>query len=129
MGEEKKPEEHKSEEIKSSTGLDSNIAGLLSYVLGWITGLIFFLLEEKDEFVRFHAMQSIIVFGAITVVEIVLGLFRLIPYVGVLFLVLQSLVGLIAFVLWVVLMVKAYQGARYKLPWAGELAEKYLPKK
>ena len=48
-------------EKKSSTGLESNIAGLLSYLVGWITGLIFFLIEQEDEFVRFHAMQSIIV--------------------------------------------------------------------
>ena len=56
MSEEKKPEEIKRDKTKSSTGLESNIAGLLSYVLGWITGLIFFLLEEKDEYVRYHAM-------------------------------------------------------------------------
>lgn len=118
-----------SEESKSSTGLESNIAGLLSYVLGWITGLIFFLLEEKDEYVRYHAMQSIIVFGAVTVVEVVLEIFQLIPYVDVVFLALQALVGLFAFVLWVVLMVKAYQGVRYKLPWAGELAERYSARK
>jgi uncharacterized membrane protein len=105
MSEEKKPEEG-----KSSIGLDSNIAGLLSYVLGWITGLIFFLLEEKDEYVRYHAMQSIIVFGAVTVVEVVLGFFRLIPYIEVLFTALQALVGVSAFVLWIVLMVKAYLG-------------------
>jgi uncharacterized membrane protein len=129
MSEEKKPEEIKRDETKSSTGLESNLAGLLSYVLGWITGLIFFLLEEKDEYVRYHAMQSIIVFGAVTVVEIVLGFFRLIPYIEVLFVALQGLVGLFAFVIWVVLMVKAYQGVRYKLPWAGELAEKYSVKK
>ena len=118
-----------SEEKKSSTGLESNIAGLLSYVLGWITGLIFFLIEAKDEFVRFHAMQSIIVFGAITVVEIVLGILLLIPVIGTLFTVLSSLVGLFAFVLWILLMVKAYQGERYKLPWAGELAERYSAKR
>jgi uncharacterized membrane protein len=129
MSEEKKPEERKSEEGKSSTGLDSNIAGLLSYVLGWITGLIFFLLEEKDGYVRYHAMQSIIIFGAVTVVEVALGFFRLIPYIDVLFMVLQALVGILAFVLWVVLMVKAYQGVRYKLPWAGELAERYSAKR
>ena len=129
MSEEKKPEEIKKDETKSSTGLESNVAGLLSYVLGWITGLILFLLEEKDEYVRYHAMQSIIVFGAVTVVEIVLGFFRLIPYVDVVFVALQGLVGLFGFVLWVVLMVKAYQGVRYKLPWAGELAEKYSKKR
>ena len=119
-----------SEEKKSSTGLESNIGGLLSYVLGWITGLVFILIEEKDEFVRFHAMQSIIFFGAMTVVWIVLGFLQWIPGpVGVLFTVLSALAGLFAFVVWIVLMVKAYQGQRYKLPVAGDMAEKYYPKR
>jgi uncharacterized membrane protein len=119
-----------SEEKKSSTGLDSNIGGLLSYVLGWITGLVFFLIEEKDEFVRFHAMQSIIFFGAVTAVQIVLGFLQWIPGpAGVLFTVLMSLLGLFAFVMWIVLMVKAYQGQRYKLPVVGNQAEKYSPKR
>lgn len=115
-----------SEEKKSSTGLDSNIGGLLSYVLGWITGLIFFLIEEKDEFVRFHAMQSIIVFGAITVLSIVLGIFFTVPYIGP---VLGAFFWIATVVLWIILMVKAYKGERYKLPIAGNLAEKYSAKR
>jgi uncharacterized membrane protein len=98
-------------------------------VLGWITGLVFFLIEEKDEFIRFHATQSIIFFGAITVVMIVFGFLQMIPFIGILFTVLLSLVGLFAVVLWIVLMVKAYQGERYKLRWVGELAERYSPKR
>ncbi len=115
-----------SEEKTSSTGLDSNIGGLLSYVLGWITGLIFFLIEEKDEFVRFHATQSLIVFGAITVLSIVLGLLFMVPYIGP---VLGSFFWIATVVLWIILMVKAYQGERYKLPIAGNLAEKYSAKR
>jgi len=115
-----------SEEKTSSTGLDSNIGGLLSYVLGWITGLIFFLIEEKDEFVRFHAMQSLIVFGAITVVSIVLGILFMIPFLGP---VLGAFFWIATVVLWIILMVKAYQGERYKLPIAGNLAEKYSAKR
>jgi len=115
-----------SEEKTSSTGLDSNIGGLLSYVLGWITGLIFFLIEEKDEFVRFHAMQSLIVFGAITVLSIVLGLLFMVPYIGP---VLGSFFWIATVVLWIILMVKAYKGERYKLPVAGNLAEKYSAKR
>jgi len=115
-----------SEEKKSSTGLDSNVGGLLSYVLGWITGLIFFLLEEKDEYVRFHAMQSIIVFGAITVVSIVIGILFLVPFLGN---VLGGFLWVASVVLWIVLMVKAYQGERFKLPIAGDLAEKYSGKR
>jgi len=101
---------------KTSTGLDENVAGLLCYVLGWISGTIFILIETENKFVRFHAMQSIIVFGILTVAGIILGF---VPYIG-------WLVPAVSFILWVVLMVKAYQGAKYKLPWAGNLAEKLV---
>ena len=112
--EEKKEEDSEPRE-NSSTGLDSNIGGLLSYVLGWITGLIFFLVEEKDEFVRFHAMQSIIVFGAISIAGIVLSWVPVLPI----------LIWILGVVLWIVLMVKAYQGAMFKLPISGNLALKW----
>jgi uncharacterized membrane protein len=112
----------------SGTKLESNIAGLLCYVVGWITGLIFFLIEEKDEFVRFHAVQSMIVFGAWTVVQIVLTgtLYSISHTGGEIF---SSLWSVLAIVLWIVLMIKAYQGKRFKLPVSGELAEKYSKSK
>jgi uncharacterized membrane protein len=103
---------------KGSTGLDDNVAGLLSYLFGWITGLIFFLIEKDSKFVRFHAVQSIVVFGTITVAGIVL---RLIPFIGWF---LQIALSIIALILWIILMVKAYQGEKYKLPWAGDIADK-----
>jgi len=105
---------------KTSTGLEENIAGLLCYVLGWISGLVMLLVEKENSFVRFHAWQSIIVFGAVTIVTTVLGVLPVIGWV------LSSLLGVLAFVLWIILMVKAFQGDRYKLPWAGDLAEKWL---
>lgn len=105
---------------KTSTGLEENVAGLLCYVLFWVSGLIFLLLEPGNRFVRFHALQSIIVFGIINIVLIVFGW---IPVVSV---IVGSFVGLLAFVLWIVLMVKAYQGELYKLPVAGDMAEKWL---
>jgi uncharacterized membrane protein len=103
---------------KTSTGLKPNVAGLLCYVLGWITGLVFLLIETENKFVRFHAIQSICVFGVITVADIVLGY---IPFLGV---IITSIISLIGLVLWIVLMVKAYQGAKFKLPWTGDFAEK-----
>ena len=104
---------------KTSMGLEQNIAGLLSYVLGWITGLVFFLLEKENKFVRFHAMQSIIVFGGLTVISIVIGV---IPLLGWL---VSSLLSILALVLWILLMIKAYQNVWFKLPLVGDLAEKY----
>jgi len=105
---------------KTSMGLEPNVAGLLCYVLGWVTGIIFFILEKENKFVRFHAMQSIVVFGAITVASIVLSF---IPFIGWILGWLLSVLGLI---LWIILMIKAYQGQRFKLPWAGNFAEKQI---
>ena len=106
------------ESPKTSTGLEQNIAGLLCYVLGWVTGIIFLILEPKNKFVRFHAVQSIVVFGVYTIASAVLGW---IPFIGW---IIAWILGVIAFILWVILMVKAYQGQMYKLPIAGEFAEK-----
>jgi len=103
---------------KTSMELDENVAGLLCYVLGWISGLVFFLIEKKNKFVRFHALQSIIVFGVLSLASIIIGW---IPVIG---LVINSLIWVLAIVLWILLMIKAYQGEKFKLPWAGELAEK-----
>jgi len=104
---------------KTSMGLEQNVAGLLCYVVGWITGLIFFLVEKDNKFVRFHAMQSIIVFGGLTVIGIILGMIPILGWV------VGALLWLLAVVLWILLMVKAYQNTWYKLPWVGDLAEKY----
>ncbi|OIO38057.1 MAG: hypothetical protein AUJ72_03240 [Candidatus Omnitrophica bacterium CG1_02_46_14] len=103
---------------KTSTGIQPNVAALLCYVLGWITGLIFFLIEKENKFVRFHAFQSIVVFGAFTVLSIVL---MIIPVIGWALLPILYVAELI---LWIVLMVKGYQGEKFKLPVAGDMAEK-----
>ena len=104
---------------ETSTGLQENVAGLLCYVLGWITGIVFLILEPNNKFVRFHAFQSIIVFGAITVASMILSW---IPFIGWIF---GTIIGITAFILWIVLMVQAAQGLLFKLPWSGDLAEKW----
>ena len=109
----------------TATGLRENVAGVLCYVLGWITGIVFLLLEPENRFVRFHAFQSIAVFGALSVVGLVLSILQLIPFIGILFWVLGLLVGVLAFVLWIVLMVTASQGRKYKIILAGDYAERW----
>ncbi len=101
----------------AKTGLPKNTAAALSYVLGWITGLIF-LFIEKDPFVRFHAAQSIIIFGILTILGFV-------PIIGW---VIAPLLGIVGFVLWLVLIYKAYQGEEFKIPWVSDLAKKLLGK-
>jgi uncharacterized membrane protein len=114
-------------------GMAENVAGLLCYSLGWITGLIFFLIDKRP-FVRFHAAQSMVVFGGLQIILFVLGrIFIASIYTGGLagFTMgsgLISLLDLLAFVLWIVLMIKAYQGQRFKLPVAGDLAENFAGK-
>jgi uncharacterized membrane protein len=109
------------DEIKTtSTGLNQNVAGLLCYLIGWITGLIFFLIEKENRFVRFHAMQSMITFGGLTILFMVIAY---IPFIGWMLL---PFLGLLQLVLWILLMVKAYQGEQFKLPVIGDLAEKNI---
>ncbi len=103
---------------KTSTGTQPNVAALLCYLVGWITGLIFYLIEKDNKYVRFHAFQSIVVFGALSALSFVL---MFVPVVGWSLIPLVSVVELIA---WIVLMVKAYQGEQFKLPIAGDMAEK-----
>jgi len=104
---------------KTATELDENIAGLLCYVLGWISGIVFIILEPKNKFVRFHAIQSIIVFGAISIAS---GILSWIPFIGAF---LGWALGVLAIILWIVLMVKAYQGKKYRLPVSGDMAAKW----
>lgn len=103
---------------KTSTGLDENVAGLLCYVLGFITGVVFLLVEQENKFVRFHAFQSIFISLILFVVNTVLAF---IPFIGW---ILQPIVGLLALVLWLLLIFKAYSGEKFKLPFLGDLAEK-----
>ena len=110
---------------EASTGNDK-LMGALAYLLGPVTGIILIVVEKKSDYVRFHAMQSTVVFGAILLLQIVLGI---IPVLGWLIaLIISPLVALGSFVLWLVLMYKAYSGERFKLPYFGEIAEKQLAK-
>ncbi len=107
---------------KTSTGIQQNTAGLLCYLGWWITGIIFFVIEKENKVVRFHAVQSIIVFGLISVVLIVLSpIGAFVPFFGVII----YIIDIFAFILWIVMMVMTVQGKMTKLPWAGKLAEKY----
>jgi uncharacterized membrane protein len=104
---------------KTASGLDANVAAALSYALGWLTGLVFYLTEPANTFVRFHAMQSIVVFGVLSAVCVLLQIIPLLGLLVVIFLVIP-----ISAVLWLLLMFKAYTGERFKLPIAGEIAER-----
>jgi uncharacterized membrane protein len=107
-------------------GLQENVAGLLCYVLGFITGIIFLLIDKRP-FVKFHAAQSIVVFGGLFILRLGLGFMGgmmgggLVGW-GVLGMI-GLVISLITLVLWILLMVKAYQHEMFKVPIAAPIAE------
>jgi len=107
---------------ETSIGLSNNTAGLLCYVLGWISGIVFLVIEKKSKFVKFHAFQSIMTFGVLTVASLVLSW---IPVIG---LVLSWIIGILGLVLWIILMIQAGTGKLWKVPWAGNWAERQVSK-
>ncbi len=106
---------------KTTTGITPAMSGLLCYLGGFVTGIIFYLVEKENKFVRFHAVQSMVVFGGIFIINLVLGFMLPSMLSGPI----SLLLGLLGFILWIALMVKAYQGEKFKLPVAGEVAEKH----
>ena len=114
-------------------GLAENVAGLLCYVLGWVTGLIFYFIDKRP-YVRFHAAQSIVVFGGLHIISIVLGMFFGISLMAggltgfSMGYAVYAIVNLVGLVLWILLMIKAYQGERFRVPVAADIAEKLFGK-
>lgn len=117
----------------ATSGLSENAAATLSYSLGWFTGIIFFLIDQRP-YVRFHAAQSVVTFGGLHLIRIVIGLAFGVGWgfgmwgwgggwglFGIGALLLWAL-GIIGFVLWIVCMIKAYQGQWWKVPVAGDIA-------
>ena len=126
---------------KSSTGLDENIAALIAYVFGWVSGLVFFLIEKDSKLVRFHAMQSILFCVLVAVLGIALWvvtfLFFLVgamlpDIMGSLLALLGTFIWLIfsvaLLIAWILCLVRAYQGQFFKLPVIGNMAEKIVNK-
>lgn len=103
-----------------ASGLKKTTAGALAYVLGPVTGIIF-LLIDKDPFVRFHAMQSTVVFIVLFVLQWVFG-------ITVILFPLAAIVGLISFILWLVLIYKAWQGQEWEVPVLGKVTRNLLKK-
>jgi uncharacterized membrane protein len=109
-------------------GLTDNVAGLLCYIAGFITGIVFLAIApyNQNKFIRFHAFQSIffsVAWFAFWVVQGILGM--ILP--GMLFFIitlLSLLIWLGGMVIWILLMVKAYQGQKWHLPIIGPIAEK-----
>jgi uncharacterized membrane protein len=114
----------------TSIGIRARTAGWLSYLFGWVTGLIFFLLEKENRFVRFHAMQSMLFFGGISILEGIIRFFEMQSNYTIMHLygvgLFSSVLGLVSLIMWIVLMVRASKGIYYKLPFIGDFADKLI---
>ncbi|NMB57321.1 DUF4870 domain-containing protein [Candidatus Beckwithbacteria bacterium] len=108
--------EDKKSKNNTATGLDQNIENVLCYVGGWLTGLIFLLLAKENKRTKFHAMQSLVIFGGISVLSFI-------PVIGWF---LSWILWIVAFVLWLVLIIKAYQGEDWEVPVVGEFVKKQI---
>ena len=104
------------EKQKSSTGLEENVAGFLCYLFGFVTGIVFLVVEKESRFVKFHAKQSTVTFLCLFVLIL---LFGAVPFIG-------ALIFTFSLILWLVLMIKALQGKRYLLPIVGKIVEDKL---
>jgi uncharacterized membrane protein len=107
---------------KTSSGLEENLAGALCYVFGFITGIIFLVIEKENKFVRYHAMHSIMISIVYFALSIVLGMIPILGWV------LGLLLMPVAFVVWVMCLYKAYQGKWFELPWIGKFAREQVEK-
>jgi uncharacterized membrane protein len=102
---------------KTSTGFDANVAAALSYLVGFVTGIIFLVVEKENRFVRFHALQSTLLFAGMVAINILL---QIVPFLGPLLFI--FIIVPVSAVLWLLLMYKAYQGEEFKLPLVGQVA-------
>ena len=107
---------------RSSTGLPGNIAALLCYAFGFISGAVLLAIEKESQFVRFHAMQSLVVFVALFAASFGVSFIPLIGWI------IAIILGPLQLILWLVLMYKGFAGERFKLPIAGDIAESLLAK-
>jgi len=113
--------------VKTSLGLEENFEAVLCYLFWWVSGLFFYFVEDKNKFVRFHALQSILVFLPLMVIAWIFGGFFGVFSYGVAWYFLTWVswfFWVLVLIMWLVLMVKAYQMQRFKLPIVGDMAEK-----
>jgi uncharacterized membrane protein len=116
----------------TSTGIEPRLAAILSYAAWWLSGLVFLIIEQQHRGVRFHAAQSLVLFGGLS---IVIGLLAMLS-VGIILVVstsafqiarlLVSAVWIVAVVLWLVLMVRALKGETWRVPFVAEIADKVV---
>ncbi|MET8651314.1 DUF4870 domain-containing protein [Nocardia aurea] len=119
---------HNPADRPQSTGVDKKTGAVLSYALGWVTGVVFLFVGKHDPDVKFHASQSIVFFGAVSVLNIVLSfLGSLLGALGIVFSLAGLALAVVAVVVWVLAMVRANRsgGVRAELPVVGRFTAPY----
>lgn len=111
--------------MMAKTDTNRNLVAALSYLLGFITGIVILLVEKDDRFIRFHAMQSTVVFGGLFVLNIIVGIIFYSSWLAV-STVINTLISIAAVIIWIVSMIKAYQGQMFKWPVVGDFAERQV---
>ncbi len=121
----------KAHESREGVSQEQRLSALFSYLLGWVTGIIFYFVKGDDAYVRYHAAQSIVLFGGLNILFILTSIFimplLIIPFIGfVLYTLVFLILSLGGFILWLYSMVRAYQGARFRLPIVTSIVETYF---
>jgi len=108
-----------------TSGMADNVAGMIAYVT-FIPAIIFLVTApyNKNRFVRFHSFQSIFLFVAVVALHIAVSVLGVVPLMILITFPLHMLISLGAFIVWVILLLKANQGQMWKLPVIGDMAEK-----
>lgn len=111
----------------AQTDTNRNLVAALSYFLGFITGVVILLVEKDDKYIRFHAMQSTLIFGGLFVINLVVGMvFSNLSFLGLTVTTINTLISLAGLVFWIVSMVRAFKGEVFKWPIVGDIAEKQV---
>ncbi len=112
---------------KSSTGLDPKVANLLAYLFSWVGGLIIWLLEKENKFVKWNALQALILgiveVGSIIVISVILNSIR---YIGGFFFWLSYLIAGVAWIFAIICIVMGFQGKTFRIPGISKLTDKYF---
>lgn len=109
---------------QGGAGLEPNIAAALAYLVPLVCGVVFVIIEKQNKFVRFHAFQSIL-FGIASWLALIISQALYAVFIGA---ILAPLVSLGIFVLWIILMWKAYNHVEFELPYIGKIAKNMAAK-
>jgi uncharacterized membrane protein len=110
----------------AASGVDKKTGAFLAYLLWWVTGLIMLFVGKGDPDIKYHAAQSVVFFGGVSVIRVILGIIGGFAIPGAIFAI-SGLIQLFAIVIWIICLVKAWSGggARFQIPLFGGVVTPY----